>query len=51
MITKDKIKELIELVAQLEKLMVQMIKSAEQILITLISFIGLLYILMNMINN
>lgn len=51
MITKDKIKELIELVAQLEKLVVQMIKSTEQIVFALISFIGLLYILMNMINN
>lgn len=51
MITKNKIKELIELCHQLEKLVVQMIKSAEQIVFALISFIGLLYILMNMINN
>ncbi|NJI80563.1 hypothetical protein GSQ54_08865 [Clostridioides difficile] len=45
MITKDKIKELIELCHQLEKLVVQMIKSAEQILFALISFIGLLLVI------
>ncbi|HBE9553539.1 hypothetical protein [Clostridioides difficile] len=50
-ITKDKIKELIELVGQLEKLLVQVFKSLEHILIVLCSCIGWLLILMYIVKN
>ncbi|MER0285300.1 hypothetical protein ABRY17_15455 [Clostridioides difficile] len=50
-ITKDKIKELIELVGQLEKLLVQVFKSLEHILIVLCSYIGWLLILIYIIKH
>ncbi|EQF27274.1 TPA: hypothetical protein ACG3JU_002626 [Clostridioides difficile] len=44
-LTKDKIKELIELCHQLEKLIVQVIKSLETIFIALVSLFGWITIL------
>ncbi|MCC0642180.1 MULTISPECIES: hypothetical protein [Clostridioides] len=49
--TKDKIKELIELVGQLEKLIVQIIQSAEHIFISLISLLGWVFIFIYIIFN
>ncbi|HBF4731957.1 TPA: hypothetical protein KOO95_001137 [Clostridioides difficile] len=50
-ITKGKIKELIELCHQLEKLFVQVFKSLEHILISLCSCIGWLLILICIIKH
>ncbi|MCC0705303.1 hypothetical protein IC213_19795 [Clostridioides sp. ES-S-0049-02] len=44
-VTKDKIKELIELVVQLEKLVLQVFKSLETIFIALVSLLGWITIL------